>query len=695
MTRSAPALVSVALPALDEEDHIGQQLAALARQSYSGRWEVLIADNGCTDRTVEIALGWKDDLPALRVVDARSRRGINHARNAAADAASGDLIAFCDADDVAAPGWLAALAGASPEAPLVGGALESEQLNSARVLDWHERPPADTGLPLAHGLLPYVPGGNCAVWAEVFRELRWDESFTFGNSDIDFSWRAQLAGHRVAYAPGALIHRRLPGTLPVIARRYFDYGRADPQLHRRYARFGMHRPGTLDGRVPAWRLLTEAPRLPYSPVAQGVWTRWTARALGRAVGGRRPRLPARPSRADLLEVDVGWPPETFLRWKVEGLAARGLEVTVAATADRCDPRAELPGVGLVRIPRWNEPKVLKAAGLLLGGGLLLRRPRRSLTLARAARRRAGSGAEAAGLVRRYARLASLPAGVAHFEWETSAIDHLPLIEAWSRPVVVSSHGGLAAWPFAARDPRRLGLLPTLFDRVSVLHCVCEAQREEAVRLGADPAKIRVIRQGVDPEEFAPAHAVRSPGQVLELASVGRLVWEKGWEYLIQSMRLLLDGGVAASLQIAGDGPDRERIAVAVADMDLGSHVTMLGSRPSPAVRELLQDADVFVLASVVEGVPIAMLEAMACGVAVVMTDCGGVPEAVTDGESGLLVPPRDPQAMAAALGTLAGDPELRRRLGRSARHRVESDFTLERQLDEFAALYDDLARSAA
>jgi glycosyltransferase involved in cell wall biosynthesis len=690
-----PATVTVAMPVLDEEEHIGDQLAALARQSYAGPWEVVIADNGCTDHTVEIALGWRDRLPTLRVVDATARRGINRARNVAADAASGDLIAFCDADDVAAPGWLAALAEAAREAPLVGGALESEELNSARVLDWHERPPADTGLPVAHGLLPYVPGGNCAVWADVARELRWDESFTFGNSDIDFSWRAQLAGHRLGYAPGALMHRRFAGTLPGIARRYYHYGRADPHLHRRYARLGMRRPGTVQGRVPAWRLLTEAPRLPRSAVAQGVWARATARGLGRATGERRPRRPARREPADLLEVDVSWPPETFVRWKLEGLAARGLEVTATATADRCDARAELPSVGLERVPRWNEPKVRKAAGLLLGAGRLLRQPRRSLALARAAGGRAGSAAEAAGLVRRYARLSTLSPAVAHFEWESAAIDHLPLIEAWSRPIVVSCHGGLSAWPFAGRAPRRLALLPVLFDRLSVLHCVCEAQREQAVRLGADPGRIRVIRQGVDPGEFAPPPAARAPGETFELVSVGRLVWEKGWEYLIRSMRLLLDGGVDARLQIAGNGPERGRIAAAVADMDLEGQVTLLGSRPSPAVRQLLQDADAFALASVVEGVPIAMLEAMACGLAVVVTDCGGVPEAVTDEVNGLLVPSRDPHAMASALGALAADPERRRRLGRAARERVERDFTLERQLDEFAALYEELARAAA
>ena len=213
MTRGAPSLVTVALPVLDEEHHIGDQLAALASQTYAGEWEVVIADNGCTDRTVELALGWRSRLPSLRIADATACRGINHARNVAADGAAGDLLAFCDADDVAAPGWLSALAEAAPRADLVGGVLDPAALNPRRVLERHDRPSANTDLPVAHGFLPYVPGGNCAVWTDVARHLSWDESFRFGNSDIDFAWRAQLAGHRLAFAPDAVMYRRLDPTL--------------------------------------------------------------------------------------------------------------------------------------------------------------------------------------------------------------------------------------------------------------------------------------------------------------------------------------------------------------------------------------------------------------------------------------------------------------------------------------------------
>src|SRR4051812_31222858 len=117
------------MPVLNGEAHIADQLAALAAQTYEGDWELVVVDNGCSDRTIEIARDWAPRFPRLRIADATRRRGLNVARNAGAAAARGDFLAFCDADDVASPGWLAALASAAPEADVVGGRLEWETLN--------------------------------------------------------------------------------------------------------------------------------------------------------------------------------------------------------------------------------------------------------------------------------------------------------------------------------------------------------------------------------------------------------------------------------------------------------------------------------------------------------------------------------------------------------------------------------------
>src|SRR2546423_10557404 len=106
--RSEPRLVSVVVAVLDEEAHLGEQLAALAEQTYTGAWEVLVVDNGCTDGSIDVALRFARRLPGLQIVDASERRSLAHARNRGAAEAQGDLLAFCDADDVVLPGWLEA-----------------------------------------------------------------------------------------------------------------------------------------------------------------------------------------------------------------------------------------------------------------------------------------------------------------------------------------------------------------------------------------------------------------------------------------------------------------------------------------------------------------------------------------------------------------------------------------------------------
>lgn len=283
--RAAPALVSVVMPLRNEADHVAEQLAALAAQEYGGAWELVAVADGCTDGSVEIVESRRSELPPLRLV-ATSRRGLNRARNAGAAAARGDLLAFCDADDVVAPGWLAALVDAASEADVVGGALDLDTLNDERVCAWRpsERP---TDLLVAHGFLAYVPGGNCAIWADAARELGWDESYRFGSSDVEFAWRARLAGYRLAFAADAVVRQRYRAGLAAALRQHLRYGASAPHLYRGFRRSGMRSPG-LHGAVATWSgLLRNAPELFRSPERRGHWLRLSAVSAGRLAGSAR------------------------------------------------------------------------------------------------------------------------------------------------------------------------------------------------------------------------------------------------------------------------------------------------------------------------------------------------------------------------------------------------------------------------
>ncbi|MEU3885202.1 glycosyltransferase family 2 protein [Streptomyces sp. NPDC029041] len=277
--RRAPEQVSVVIPVRDGALTLPAQLQALASQTYRGDWEVLVVDNGSTDATREVAEKSRLRLPGLRVVDAGERPGESYARNRGIAAARGDLITFCDADDVADPGWLAALAAAAPDADLIGGSLDSSVLSPAYT---DEQPAPMTE---QSDFLPFARGANCAVWKDVLTTIGgWDERYRGGGEDMDLSWRAHLCGYRVRYTHDARMHYRLRAELSSLARQKWNYGRSGARLYAAYRHAGFER---RDGRTVlmnwSW-LLLHTPDLTRSPTLRRRWIRYGARLSGFLAG---------------------------------------------------------------------------------------------------------------------------------------------------------------------------------------------------------------------------------------------------------------------------------------------------------------------------------------------------------------------------------------------------------------------------
>jgi colanic acid/amylovoran biosynthesis glycosyltransferase len=400
----------------------------------------------------------------------------------------------------------------------------------------------------------------------------------------------------------------------------------------------------------------------------------------------------------LLEVGLKWPPEHHLRRKLEGLAASGMRVGVA-TSDR-DFDVQLPGVRPVRLPRPDESTAVALMGvardfLRLG----LRQPGALLRLLRAVKRTDSRRTTLGGLRSHLVVLLAKP-DLVHFEWEAVAADFLPLFEACACPVVVSSHGGVHLRPKIG-DRRTTRAYPTIFARAAAVHCVSGAVREEAVRLGLDRAKARVIHPGVDVQFFRPPPRDLPEGDELRVIALGRLNWVKGYDYALQAVALLVRAGVPITYEILGGEPrmptgkasDRGRLLYLIHELGLEGRVTLLGRVSQEVVRDRLWASDVLLQASLSEGLPNAVLEAMACTLPVVVTDCGGVREAVEHGVEGLVCPRRSPEALADALGSLR-DRALARKLGQAGRARAVADFTLERQLESFRRFYREVAAEA-
>ena len=213
-------------------------------------------------------------------------------------------------------------------------------------------------------------------------------------------------------------------------------------------------------------------------------------------------------------------------------------------------------------------------------------------------------------------------------------------------------------------------------------------------------KIHRVYNGLDLANLpAPAEEGRPPGPTTIL-SVGRLVAFKGFEVLLEACAELARRDFDFRCQIVGDGPLREKLEHMVADLKLGPRVELCGSLSQGDVYARLRECDIFALACVVDAegasdvFPTVIMEAMTCAKPVVSTTLAGIPESVVDGATGLLVPPGNAAALAAALETLVRDPELRTRLGRAGRERMTSEFNVAKTVEPLCALFADcLARS--
>jgi len=207
-------------------------------------------------------------------------------------------------------------------------------------------------------------------------------------------------------------------------------------------------------------------------------------------------------------------------------------------------------------------------------------------------------------------------------------------------------------------------------------------------------QVKMIWNGIDAEKYRPAdggnradeHSGNADGLVIGTAA--RLAPMKGLEYLIDALAIVRDRGGAFTWRVAGEGGSRAKLERHVSQRGLEDRVKWLGRVDD--MSGFYPTLDLFVLPSLSEGFPLTNIEAMASGVPVLSTRIAGIPEAIHDGEQGLLVSPRDTQGLAAAIERMIADPTLRKTMGRNARQRVLEEFTIQRTAENFAALYRSL-----
>ena len=271
-------------------------------------------------------------------------------------------------------------------------------------------------------------------------------------------------------------------------------------------------------------------------------------------------------------------------------------------------------------------------------------------------------------------------------------------------------GGLTAWllnparvvlskhyQYAMLSGRFARLLDRTFtNRAEAVAAVSQCVQRDLVRHGMAPGRTRVIYNGIDLKMFDRRAAEKTPlardGGGPLLACLGSLHPVKGQEFLLRAMPDILRQHPGARLFLIGEGRERARLEQMRESLGIRDVVMMPGfQRNVPAI---LPQIDLCVHPSVDEAFGLVLLEAMAAGKAVVATSVGGIPEIVAEGRTGLLVPPRDPAALARAVCTVLADPEQRANMGAAGRARVEQEFTIQKTMRDYETLYSQLMGNA-
>jgi colanic acid/amylovoran biosynthesis glycosyltransferase len=307
----------------------------------------------------------------------------------------------------------------------------------------------------------------------------------------------------------------------------------------------------------------------------------------------------------------------------------------------------------------------------------------------------GKGKGDSGGLRQRVTLApirALDTDIAHFEFSgiaASYLDELPRLHRTAK-IAVSCRGA-AEQIEPLKNPQRRIDLERVFEIADLIHCVSDDMRQTVEGLGAPASKILVNRPAIPVDQFSSLRSRELDHEgPFRLLSIGRLHWKKGFDDSIRAVAALRERGIAVEYRIAGEGPEREKLMFMIHELGCEDSVSLVGSLGQPEIKELLGWSDALLLPSLSEGISNAVLEAMAAGLPVVSTRCGGMAEVVEDGVNGILVDVGDTGAMCDHLAELAGNADTRARLGSAAARTADERLDIRHQVGRFIDAYTAL-----
>jgi glycosyltransferase involved in cell wall biosynthesis len=270
------------------------------------------------------------------------------------------------------------------------------------------------------------------------------------------------------------------------------------------------------------------------------------------------------------------------------------------------------------------------------------------------------------------------------------VAYLAVAKMLGARVVYQVHGGALPQRFFAGNRALTAFLRRSLEMPDLVLVL--GQRElEAYRDFVPEQDVVALPNGIDCRPYGATPTVQSrPGQPLRLVYIGRIAREKGLYETLQALRLARELGVDARLVVAGSGAEEPRLRRYAQALGIAPRVCFAGEVFGADKVKLLAGADAMVLASYSEGMPYALLEAMAAGIPVIATSVGAIPDVVTDGIHGFLVPPRDGKAIAESFAMMAGDRERLAWMSRACRRRIRAAFSIDRLAQELAVRYGQL-----
>lgn len=281
--------------------------------------------------------------------------------------------------------------------------------------------------------------------------------------------------------------------------------------------------------------------------------------------------------------------------------------------------------------------------------------------------------------------------IVHIEFSGLGIAYLPALSKLNAKKIVSCRGSAEKVKLLASENRKADTRK-LFAEVNAIHCVSADMKETIIPYCRDTSKIFINFPSIDTDIFKRT-APYQQGKSVSILSIGRFTFQKGYFTGLQAIKILKEEFHNFTWTIIGDGPGLEEIIFHIHQMGLQQHVVLAGPKGREEVITAYNNASVFFLPSVYEGIANVVLEAMSMELPVVATKSGGLEEVISHGENGMLAAVYDAPTLAANILQLITNEEKSKKMGTEARKRILQQFTIEKQADIFELVYQSLIKN--